>query len=137
MPEAPALKKERLTSQKKIVLDYLKKAHCHPSAEEVYKQVKKKLPQISKGTVYRILSNLREKGEIQEVPLPVSRYEKESPLHAHFLCEKCGRIEDVFRVCDDFDKLLKNRRIGIGKVNSYQIFFYGLCKDCQGKRKRK
>ncbi|MBC7073854.1 transcriptional repressor, partial [Candidatus Parcubacteria bacterium] len=48
---------ERLTSQKKIILDYLKSVRTHPSAEEIFEKVRKRLPQISLGTVYRILKN--------------------------------------------------------------------------------
>ena len=58
-------KRERITSQKKLILDYLKSVKCHPSAGKVFFEVQKKLPRISRGTVYRILKNLKGKREIQ------------------------------------------------------------------------
>src|SRR3989339_577112 len=58
---------ERMTSQKEIVLDYVKNTKCHPSAQKVYTETKRLLPRISKATVYRILNNFKDKGEIQEI----------------------------------------------------------------------
>ena len=58
-------KEERMTSQKKIIMDYLKSVKTHPSAEKVYLAVKKKLPRISQATVYRILSSFKDKNQFQ------------------------------------------------------------------------
>src|SRR3989344_3001733 len=57
---------ERLTCQKKIILDYLKSVQSHPSAEIIFKEAKKKLPQISLGTVYRNLNTLKQKGRFRK-----------------------------------------------------------------------
>ena len=55
---------EKITSQKQVIIDYLKSTTSHPTTKEVYSGVRKKLPRISKGTVYRILTSLKEKGEV-------------------------------------------------------------------------
>ena len=143
-------KRERLTCQKKIILDYLKSVKTHPSAETLYLSVRKKLPQISLGTVYRILKNLKDKGEIREIPDEVSRYEGDLTPHAHFICEDCRKIFDVFEKCH----ILQTKKIKVGKMNypapkggvslrassfggftaeikNYQVYFYGHCKNCQ------
>ncbi|MBD3208135.1 MAG: transcriptional repressor [Candidatus Nealsonbacteria bacterium] len=121
--------KERLTSQKKIILDYLKSTKNHPSADVVYKEVKKKLPRISKGTVYRILNNLKEKGKVIEIPLkPSCRYDGDTSFHAHFFCEDCGEVFDVDK---KFIKSSQAEKITVGKVKHYLISFYGICKNCQ------
>ncbi len=124
---------ERITNQKRVILDYLKNTKIHPSAERVYLEVKKKLPQISQGTVYRILNSFKEKGEIQEIPLNVSRYDGDVSSHAHFICQKCEKISDMFDVCRECRFL--NRRLRkkekINRINKYQVYFYGLCKNCQ------
>ena len=121
--------KERITSQKKIILDYLKSVKTHPSAEIIYSAVKRKLPQISRGTVYRNLKNLREKGKILEIPLGVSRYDGDILPHAHFFCDDCGKIFDVFEKC----AILKHKKLKVGKIKKYQIYFYGCCKKCSKK----
>ena len=120
---------ERITSQKKIILDYLKKTTTHPSAEEIYLAVRKKLPRISLGTAYRVLKNLKEKGEIREIPHDVSRYDGNISPHSHFICEKCQNIFDIF---EEYN-ILKHKRIKVGKIKNYQVFFYGTCKKCRKK----
>lgn len=125
---------ERLTNQKKIILDYLKKVKCHPSAEKVYSSVRKKLPQISFGTVYRILDSFKRNGTILEIPCSCeSHYDGDISPHAHFICQKCKKIFDIFRLCGSCN-VLKNKKITIGKINHYQIYFYGQCKKCQNQK---
>lgn len=120
-------KKERITNQKKIILDYLKTTKSHPSAQKIYLTVRKKLPRISLGTVYRILENLKEKGEINEIFWEISHYDGDVSPHAHFICEKCGQIFDIF---GDF-KNLKRKKIKVGRIKSYQVYFYGECNKCK------
>lgn len=122
---------ERLTSQKKIILEYIKNTKSHPSADVVYKEVRKKLPRISKATVYRILKNLKKKGEVIEIPSkPCARYDGNTSFHAHFFCEKCGRLFDIE---DSFLRVSEIKKLKVGKVNKCLISFYGICKECQGK----
>ena len=123
-------KKERITSQKKLILDYLKSVKCHPSAEKVYLEVRKKLPRISRGTVYRVLNNLKEKGEIQELPCEVSHYDGDISSHAHFICQRCNKIFDIFDICKECD-VLRRKKTKVGEIKNYQIHFYGICKNCQ------
>ncbi len=120
-------KKERITNQKKIILDYLKSTKNHPSAEKVYKEVKKKLPRISLGTVYRILKNLKEKGEILEISIEVSHFDGDISPHGHFICQKCKKIYDV----EEKYPVLKQKKLKVGEIKNYQIYFYGICKKCK------
>jgi Fe2+ or Zn2+ uptake regulation protein len=122
-------KVERLTNQRKIILDYLKSVITHPSAEEVYLKVKKKLPRISLGTVYRNLNVLKGKGEIREIPSDVAHFDGNITPHSHFFCDKCKKIFDVFDNCE----ILKNKKTKVGKIKHLQVYFYGICKNCQKK----
>jgi len=124
-------KKERATCQKKIILDYLRSVKTHPSAEEVYLAVRKKLSRISLGTVYRNLKRLSRSGEIQEISCNscgIIRYDGNVCPHAHFFCNKCKRIFDVKKKIKKVEKNIK-----IGKIKNYQIYFYGICKKCAKK----
>jgi len=123
-------KKERLTNQKRAILEYLKSVKTHPSAKEVYFEVKKKLPQISLGTVYRILNQLKERGEVQEILTSISHYDGDISSHAHFICQKCDKIFDVFDMCREC-KIVKRKRIKLGKTKGYNLILFGICKDCQ------
>jgi len=121
---------ERATNQKTIVLDYLKSVKTHPSAETIYKAVKRKLPNISLGTVYRILNNFKEKKEILEIPCEVSHYDGDTSSHSHFICEKCKKIFDIFESHSCRTGIIKTK---VGKINNCQIYYYGICKKCKNK----
>lgn len=131
--KSPFPKEERITSQKKIILDYLQNVKTHPSAEEVYLEVRKKLPRISQGTVYRILSNLREKDKAQIIPVKgIAHFDGDISSHAHFICQKCNKIFDIFCVCSKCS-ILKNKKTKVGKIKNYEIYFYGNCEYCRKK----
>lgn len=123
--------KERMTVQKNFIFNYLKSVKTHPTAEVVYKEVKKKLPNISQGTVYRVLNNLKEKGEIISIDTKDNvHFDAFTDDHAHFICEKCNQVFDVIDECSKCG-ILKNKRIKIGKINHYKINFYGICSVCK------
>jgi Fe2+ or Zn2+ uptake regulation protein len=134
---------ERITNQKKIISDYLKSVNTHPNIQEIYLVVRKKLPRISLGTVYRIVNNLREKGEIQEIAGGTSRFDGNTLPHCHFFCERCKKIFDVFEKNEIFIKkkltpskfaLRLCNRAKVDKITNYQIYFYGFCHHCQKKQ---
>ena len=86
-----------LTSQRKAVLEALKEARGHPSAEDVYLVVKKKNPKVALGTVYQALSVLEEIGVIgakhwSESP---TRYDLNTQPHLDIRCQDCGEVSEV------------------------------------------
>ena len=122
---------ERMTAQKSFIFGYLKGVKTHPTAETVYREVKKKLPNISQGTVYRVLNNFKEKGEIQTIDTKDNiHFDADISDHAHFICEDCGKVYDVYDECSHCG-ILKKRKTKVGKINKYQIKFYGTCKQCK------
>jgi Fur family peroxide stress response transcriptional regulator len=124
-------KKERTTAQKSFIFGYLKSVKTHPSAETVYKEVKKKLPTISQGTVYRVLNSFKNKGKIQVIDTKDNvHYDADISDHAHFICEECGNVFDVTSECSECG-ILKNKKTKVGSINSYKINFYGICKNCR------
>ena len=125
------VKRERETTQKNFIIKYLKGVKTHPSAEIVYKEAKKKMPNISQGTVYRVLNNFKEKGVIQAIDTKdIVHFDADISDHAHFICEKCGNVFDVIAECSKCG-ILKNKKTKVGKINSYKINFYGICKNCK------
>jgi len=122
----------RETKQREAILTILRHTDSHPTADWVYDEARKVMPNISKGTVYRNLKILREMGEISELNLSgtVSRYEGRQENHYHFRCEKCGRIFDLDEpVINELDERVA-RNTGF-KVSHHQLEFRGLCGDCQ------
>lgn len=124
-------KSERMTAQKSFILDYLKSVKTHPTAEIVYGEVKKKLPNISQGTVYRVLSNFKEKGQVLAIDTKDNvHFDADISDHAHFICENCGNVYDVIAECSKCG-ILRNKKTKVGEINSYMIKFYGICKKCK------
>ena len=122
----------RETKQREAILNVLCGVNSHPTADWVYDEVRKVIPNISKGTVYRNLKILREDGKISELNLngTVSRYEGNQENHYHFRCEKCGRIFDLDEpVNNEINERIAKRTDF--KVSYHQLEFLGLCKDCQ------
>ena len=122
----------RDTKQREAILRVLKNTRSHPTADQLYDEVRKEIPNISKGTVYRNLQVLQENGDVSELNLKgtLSRYEAKRESHYHFRCEKCGRVFDLDEpVNNELDERVA-KRTGF-KVTHHQTEFRGLCKDCQ------
>jgi len=123
----------RLTSQRLDILDFLRKDKGHPTAEQVYRGVRKKIPNISFGTVYRNLDFLRRHGYIKECVVDkVSRYESRVDSHVHLVCEGChaifeqkdGRLGTIAK-----DLAEKSRFF----MRSDNLEIRGYCRACQKK----
>lgn len=124
--------KIKFTNQRIEILDFLKNNTTHPTVEQVYEAVKKKLTRISKATVYQNLKFLAEKGFIQEVNIKgVSRFEPNLNSHHHIICRKCGTILDFE------SKELTEYSLHIGKklkdidIDATNTNFYGICRHCK------
>ncbi len=110
----------------------LKGTTYHPTAEWVYERVRREIPNISLGTVYRDLKLLKQDGEILELGLAgtQSRFDGKAENHYHFRCLKCNRIFDVDGpVNKKIDEQLA-QKMGF-TVFEHRLEFHGLCKDCQ------
>ena len=88
---------KRNTIQSSLVLETVRKLQCHATADEVYSEIIKTYPTISRGTVYRNLQRLCETGEIRkrEIPDGADRFDHLCDDHYHIRCVKCGRVFDV------------------------------------------
>lgn len=120
------------TIQKTMVLAAVQKLRNHATADEVYQEVRKNYPQISKGTVYRNLHDLDQEGAIKKRPFlgSVDRYDSITSDHYHFVCQKCGRVFDVdMDYIPDLDGFIKDRH-GF-QITGHDIVFRGLCPDCE------
>jgi Fur family peroxide stress response transcriptional regulator len=122
----------RETKQREAILRVLRNTSSHPTADHIYDEVRKDIPNISKGTVYRNLQILKEMGLVAELNLngTVSRFEAKQENHYHFRCEECGRVFDVdLQVDQELDRQVSSRT-GF-KISYHQLEFRGLCKECQ------
>jgi Fe2+ or Zn2+ uptake regulation protein len=127
-------KMRRNSRQREAILHVLETTTAHPTADFIYEKVRKKIPNISKGTVYRNLQVLKETGEIRELNLngTKSRFEVDSGNHYHFRCESCGKVIDLdYNVDTGLDRDIA-KKTGL-KILYHQLEFRGICNNCQSK----
>ena len=122
----------RKSNQKEAIFSVLKGTTSHPTAEWVHKRVRREMPNISLGTVYRNLKLLKQEGTIAELDLAGTqiRFDGNTQNHYHFRCEQCGCIFDVDEPVNKESDARIARKTGC-KVSHHRLEFRGLCKDCQ------
>ena len=127
--------KYRMTNQRQIILEEVRKLRSHPTADEIYERVRKRLPRISMGTVYRNLDLLTKTGQIKKVEpgFPPMRFDGNTGDHYHVVCMGCGRIEDI--PVEPSEDSLNNFVKAMNRVTSYSIYGHnlelmGLCPNC-------
>ncbi len=120
------------TLQRKIVLETVRAMRNHPTAEDVYQDIQKEHPTISKSTVYRNLHQLSGDGEIRPVLIPDSpeRFDDRLSQHYHFRCKQCGRVLDVDMAYFSGINETVQRTYGV-QVDEHDVIFKGLCPQCK------
>jgi len=122
---------QRNTVQRQIILEALNKFNTHPTVDELYSEIQKSHPSISKTTVYRNLRQLAQGGHIGRVALPddVERYDKRTDQHYHFQCKSCGGLLDVdINYLDGINEKV-HKKHGF-QVDGHDIVFMGVCPQC-------
>jgi Fur family transcriptional regulator, peroxide stress response regulator len=123
----------RLTPQRLAMLRILAKSAGHPSAEQIYAQIRADYPTTSLATIYKTLSLLKNLGEVLEVNLAGlgSHYDGNKPYpHPHVICTQCGEILDpVFETLSALSQEMA-RQTGY-QITHPQLNFFGLCPRCQ------
>ncbi len=128
----------KLTRQRQIILEELRKVRTHPTAIEVYTMVRRRLPRISLATVYRNLEELAAAGLIQKLTLAGSRKRFDGTVeeHCHIRCLKCDRVDDVAQVLvppivEDVETLHGYQLLG------HRLELFGICPRCQEKARER
>jgi Fe2+ or Zn2+ uptake regulation protein len=126
----------RLTGPRHAVLEVVRGVESHPTAEEVHRLVRRRLPGVSLGTIYRNLWVLVGEGLLKELPGPHARFDANTRPHHHFLCERCGRIIDVdAELVEPHARALSARvavRTGFS-IRNHHIELFGRCQKCQSR----
>lgn len=123
----------KVTQQRLVIYDYLKKNYNHPSAETIYNNIRQDNPTISLATVYKTLKSLKDAKLIQEINVGEDSFRYDATLspHFHIICKKCSHIHDYFPK-PAFSKNIKEKIQNTTnfKIDSEQIYFYGVCEKC-------
>jgi Fur family peroxide stress response transcriptional regulator len=113
------------------VFEYLITYKNHPTVDNIYQNLVKEIPTLSKTTVYNTLNLFLEKKIIQLIVIEENetRYDADISTHAHFKCQNCGKVYDLIT---DISKI-KVKELENFKVEETHIYFKGLCKKCINK----
>lgn len=124
----------RLTTQRQIILEELGKVKSHPTANEVYDMVRKRLPRIGLGTVYRNLELMAESGVILklEVGGTQKRFDATTEVHYHIRCLDCGKVDDIELPVQDNINAIAAQACDYA-ILGHHIEFSGKCSDCSQK----
>ena len=119
----------RSSRQRDAVLEVLRSSCDHPTADMIFERVRAEIPNISLGTVYRNLGQLKDEGFITVVESSDTKVHYEGNLteHIHFLCKNCHNITDVWCSSPIPEQLSE---MGL-QVESQKTVYYGVCKNCR------
>ncbi|MDH4226592.1 MAG: transcriptional repressor [Deltaproteobacteria bacterium] len=128
----------KMTPQRIAILEFLEGNLKHPTADDIFKAIKKKYPSVSFATVYNTVEALKTKGLLCEVNIDRDRrhYETRCEPHNHVICTSCGRIMDVDADFSNALKVNEDELMGF-KVSSRQVNFFGVCASCMEKNKKR
>ncbi|MFA5603442.1 MAG: transcriptional repressor [Bacilli bacterium] len=127
----------RYSRQRELILTYVQNCDDHPTADMVYKRVRKIIPNISLGTVYRNLNQLCELNLIRKIVFPnkIDRFDKVHHDHGHIYCSNCGRVEDIGKelLVSAYDEIEDRTDF---RILSHDVVFAGICDKCLGRKER-
>ncbi len=122
----------RMTAQRDVLLRLLSRTRTHPTADELFRQVRRQLPSVSHATIYRNLQELVDAGLIATLDRaggPV-QYDANPDDHHHFVCTRCGRVADIY--LRDVEYAIDRRRSGPApaRIDRAELQLHGLCAAC-------
>jgi Fe2+ or Zn2+ uptake regulation protein len=120
-----------LTRQRQAVLQVIREAHEHLTANEVFEDARQRLPGISFATVYNSLRYLKQEGLIGEVSFgnDASRYDRNLTRHDHAICRECGKLVDIdLKIPGGLIK--EAAKMSRFEPESIELTLRGLCPDC-------
>jgi Fe2+ or Zn2+ uptake regulation protein len=122
----------RFTKQRQAVLEVVRASSEHPDAAHVFDEVRRIVPSISLGTVYRSLDALVQEGHLIQVQQPgmSTRYDARLEDHAHFICATCGEVSDVMTELPDLVNIVAPHLPGF-EVREAKVAFHGICERCK------
>lgn len=134
MPDAISLlgdKGLKVTPQRVAVMEFLQGNTAHPSVDDVYQQVKKRFPSISRATIYNTVTTLVDAGLLQEILIQQEKTHVDSNTdrHHHFQCLKCGAVKDIGYETVTAEQV--SRQIVGHVVTGVKVVMEGVCENCR------
>ena len=119
----------RCTPQRFAVMSFLMDQNRHPTAAEIFEFVNRLDPRSSRATTYNNLRDLVQAGLVREVAIEgrAARFDAKGLRHNHFICDRCGSVEDV-----DWSTAPRPAPASLGRrvLRECELIFRGLCTRC-------
>lgn len=126
----------RKSIQRERIYEFIRSRMDHPTARSVYEALKKEMPSISLGNVYRNINILVEEGRVtrREFNDGIEHYDAIPGLHYHFICDTCKTVTDF--PMQPLDIIMKKAR-GVSRhsISGHTIQFHGTCDKCMKRKK--
>ncbi len=124
---------QRMTEQRRVILDEIRRMRTHPTADQVYDAVRARLPRVSLGTVYRNLDTMSRCGVIRKLAMVEgqARFDGDTEGHLHVRCTVCGHIADVHQTAAELPWETVAEETGF-EVTGQRLEFEGICPACRG-----
>lgn len=120
----------RFSKQRDLILNIVQGTRSHPTADWVYGEVRRELPNVSLGTVYRNLGQFVDNKSLLAININGTiHYDAFLDDHQHFQCKTCNNIYDIDISIKDFVSQIESKTNH--KIDRCQIYLVGICKDCQ------
>src|SRR5262245_39514037 len=130
----------RNTKQRQAIFEGIEQHGGHLTADEIYKLVKRRLPRLSLGTVYRNLRVLVAQGSLRELDfgMAVTYFETVKDSHYHLICRTCGSITDAEMPAERrLQSVVRQARdLGGFRIEEHRLDFIGVCAACQSKSEK-
>ncbi len=124
---------QRFSKKRQAIYDCLRGTTSHPTADWIYHQLHADFPDLSLGTVYRNLSQLKNAGLIQSVGVVAGqeRFDANISPHTHLICKGCGTVRDLFEITLP-DEIMQAAQAASGyEISGVSLRFTGLCPKCR------
>ncbi len=126
----------RCTPQRYCVMAFLMEHSGHPTAAEIFEAVNRLDPRSSRATTYNNLRDLVQAGLVREVAVEgrAARFDAKGLRHHHFICDRCGTVEDV-----EWYDVPKPASLSLGKrvLRECELIVRGLCTKCAPAKARR
>ena len=125
------------SKQREAMMNILRNTRSHPTAQQIYSEMRKSDPKISLGTVYRNLALLTAKGSVLRIDTNHDsvHYDAYTAPHYHFVCNDCKRVYDL-----EMKPLMLDKRVEECfdcTVTGHSLIFYGICGNCKAAAENK
>ncbi len=125
------------SKQRESILDYLRNTKKHPTAEQIYSDLKETFPRLSLATVYRNCNLLCENGQVIRLTTNgrTDHFDADTSDHQHFVCTNCDNVYDLFFSIPDG---MIDAQLGEDfSLESYQLYVFGICRNCKKAKMQK